>query len=131
MIVAMVAVGVVKVAVDQIVDMVAMRDWVVTTAWTMLVALRMAAAIMVRRATIGIGSTHSDRVLVEVILVRVMQVAVVEIVHVTLVPHCCVAAAWAMLVRMIVMDVVRCHSRLSFQNFSLASATAFSMSAST
>src|ERR1700761_8688805 len=131
MIVAMVAVGVVKVAVDQIVDMVAVRHWLVTTAWAMLVALRMAAAIVVRRAAIGIGSTHSDRVLVELILVRVMQVAVVEVVHVTLVPHRCVAAAGTMLVWMIVMDVVRCHSRLSFQDFSPPWATIFSTSVGT
>jgi hypothetical protein len=105
-IVAMTAMRMMQVAIDQVVDMVAMRHGGVAAAGTVLVALLMTAAVVVRRAGIRIGSAHLDHVLVDMVFVRVMQVAVVKIVHVIAVPDSCVAAARTVLVRMVVMDLM-------------------------
>ncbi len=48
----------VQVAVDQVVDMVAVRHGLVATARAVLVAPLMVAAIVVRRAGVGIAGAH-------------------------------------------------------------------------
>jgi hypothetical protein len=128
----MVAVRMMQVAVDQIVDMIGMRHRLMATVGAVLVALGMAAAIVIRRAAVRIGRAHRDDVLVEMILVRMMKMAVVQIVHVPLMAHRGMAATNAVLVRMVVMDVVRGHfCHFSLQWGSSAWATAFSTSVST
>lgn len=126
----MVAMRMVQVTVDQVVDMIAVRHRLVAAAWTVLVAFWMARAIVVRRAAIGIGRTHGDDVLIEVVLVRMMKMAVVEIVDVAIVPYRRVTALRAVLVRVVAMDFMIAHGYLSFakptQRFSPACATAFS-----
>jgi hypothetical protein len=109
-IVAMIPMRMMQVAVDQIIDMIAMRHRLVTAIRTVLVIARMAAAIMIRRALVGIAGAHVDGVFVEVILMRVMKVAIMEIVHVIAVLYRGVAAARTMLVGMVVMDVMLGHS---------------------
>ena len=74
-IVAVAAMRMMQVAGDQVVDVVTMRHGFMAAARTVLVARLVAAAGVVRRASVGIGGTHLDRVLVEVIAMRVMQVA--------------------------------------------------------
>jgi hypothetical protein len=110
--------------------MVAVRHRLVTAVWTMLVAFWMTSAIMVRRAAIGIGRTHGDDVFVEVVLVRMMKMAVVEIVDVAIVRYRRVTAAWTVLVRMIAMNFMIAHGypflAKPTQCFSPACATAFS-----
>jgi hypothetical protein len=86
--------------------MIAVRHGLVAAARTVLVAPLMAAAIVVRRAGVGIAGAHLDHMLVEMVIVRVMQVAVVEIVHVIAVPYRGVAAARTVLVWVVVMDLV-------------------------
>jgi hypothetical protein len=129
-VVAVIVVGVVQVVGDQVVDMVAVRHRLVTAVWTMLVAFWMTSAIMVRRAAIGIGRTHGDDVFVEVVLVRMMKMAVVEIVDVAIVRYRRVTAAWTVLVRMIAMNFMIAHGypflAKPTQCFSPACATAFS-----
>jgi hypothetical protein len=105
-IVAMAAVWMVQVAIDQVVDMVAVRHGFMAAARTVLVTSLMAAAIVIRRAGVGIAAAHFDHMFVEMVFVRVMQVAIVEIVHVIAVPDRGVAAARTVLVRVFVMDLV-------------------------
>jgi hypothetical protein len=95
-IVAMIAVGMMQVPLDQKVDVVAMRDGLVPAAGAVLVA-----ALDVRRAAGRIRRADRDRMLVDVIAVHVMQVAVVQIVDMTLVADRRVPAARAMLVRVV------------------------------
>jgi hypothetical protein len=102
----MAAMGMMQVALDQVIDMVAVRHGLMAAARTVFVASLMAAAIMVRGAGVGIVGGHVDHMLVEMVAVRVMQVAVVEIVHVIAVPDRGVAATWSVLVRVVVMDLV-------------------------
>ena len=105
-VVAMGAVGVMQVPVDQVVDMVAVRHRLVTAARAMLVVLVVASADMVGRAGAGIVGAHLDRVLVNVIAVRVMQMAVVQVVEVIAVLDGGMAAGRAMLMRMVAVNLV-------------------------
>jgi hypothetical protein len=104
--IAMAAVRMVQMTIDQVVDMVAVRHGLVAATRTVLVAPLMAAAIVTGRAGVGIGRAHLDHVFVEMVAVRVMQVAVVEIVHMIAVPDRGVAAARTVLVRVVMMDFV-------------------------
>ena len=103
MIVAMVPVGMMQVTVDQIVDVIAVRDGLVATSGTVHVARLMSRAPMLRRAAVGIARRNLDHVLVDVIAVRVMQMPVVEVVRVIAVPNGGVAAVRAMLMRVTCM----------------------------
>jgi hypothetical protein len=115
MIVAVVAVRVVQVAVDQIIDMIAVRYRLVAAVRAVLVALRMASALVVGRAAIGIGGADRHDMLIEMIFMRMMKVAVVKIVHMSLMPDSHVSAARPMLMRMVVMNAMRgSHDWLSF-----------------
>jgi hypothetical protein len=108
----MVAVGMVQVAIDQIIDMVAVRHGLVAATGAVPVVLRMLAAIVSGRAALRIGGAHGDGVLVEMIFVGVMKMAVMKIVDVALVSDRRMTATRTVLVRMVAMDVVRCHLKL-------------------
>src|SRR5258708_20048272 len=86
--------------------MVAVRHGLVAAARTVLVAPLMAATIVTGRAGVGIGRAHLDHVFVEMVAVRVMQVPIMEIVHVIAVPDRGVAAARTVLVRVVMMDLL-------------------------
>ncbi len=105
----MTAVRVMQVSIDQIVYMVAVRDGFMAAAGPVLVALRMAATCMVGRAGVGILCAHIEDMFVEVVAVRVMQVTVVEIVHVVAVLHGSVSAARPVFVRVVVVNFVIDH----------------------
>ena len=97
----MIAMRVMKTAVDQVVDVIAVRYLLVPTAGAVDVARLMAAAT--RRALVGIVSTDLDLVFVDVIAMRMMQMAIVQIVYVVAVLDCGVSAARAMLMVMVSM----------------------------
>jgi hypothetical protein len=97
MVVAMIAVRMVQVPVHQIVDMVAVRDRLVSAAGAMLMG-----ALYIRRAAGGIGRVDSDDMLVDVIAMHVVQMAVMQVVDVPFMADSDVTAAWAVL-----MGVVR------------------------
>jgi hypothetical protein len=103
-VVAVVFVGAVKPAVNQVVDVIPVRNGVVPAA----------VAVGVRRIAVdrigvlaGVGLIDGDHVFVDVLLVGVVQMAVMEVVDVIVVPHCRMAAARSVLVRMgAFMDLV-------------------------
>ena len=76
-IVAVVAVGVMEMSVDQIVDMVAVRHGFVAAPRPVPMALVVTATGMIRRAGPGIAIAHLNSVFVDVIAVRVMEMAIV------------------------------------------------------
>jgi hypothetical protein len=86
MIVTVTAVGMVQMTGDEIVDMVAMWDGFVTAAGSMNVSGIMSGAAMVRRATIRVLVAHFNRMFVHMIGVRMVKMAVVEIIHMITVP---------------------------------------------
>jgi hypothetical protein len=110
----MVAMWMMQVTVDQVVDMVAVRHRLVAAVWTMLVAFWMTAAVVVWRAAVGVRRAHGHDVLIEMILMRMMQMAIMQVVDMAVVPYRSVTAARAMLVRMVAMDVMVAHERPSF-----------------
>jgi hypothetical protein len=71
----MIAVRMVQVAVDQIIDVVAMRHL-----WMSAVRTVSVCAVDLRRALRGIGRVDGDHMFIDVIFVHMMQMAVVKIV---------------------------------------------------
>ena len=80
MIVAVVAMGVMQMPVDEIVDVIAMRHRFVAAAGPVDMIGLMTGAAMLRRAGIGIPRRDIDLMLVDVILMRMMQMTVMQIV---------------------------------------------------
>jgi hypothetical protein len=81
-VVAVAVVRVVEVALDQVVDVIAVRHAGVSAAGAVNVVGGVAGAAVVRRALRRVGRVDGDRVLVDVIAVDVVQVSIVEIVDV-------------------------------------------------
>ena len=88
----MVAVDVVQVAVDQVVDVVAMRPGLVTAARPVDMVRVMSTAAVGRRAVRRVGRGDRDHMLIDVIPVRMMQMTIVEVIDVSLVDDGLVAA---------------------------------------
>ncbi len=99
----MVAVRMVKVAIDEIVDMVAMRDRLMPASRPVHMTWLVSGATVVRRATIRILGRHFYDVLVYVIGMRVVHVPVVQVVDMIAVAHRRMTAGRAVLMRMIGM----------------------------
>jgi hypothetical protein len=97
-VVAVIVVGVVQVVGDQVVDMVAVRHRLMAASGAMGMPGLMLAAGMLRGAVLGVRLTGFDHVLVHVIPVRVMQVPVVQVVHMSVVAHGGVATVRTVLV---------------------------------
>ena len=85
MVVAVAVVGMVEVAVDEVVDVIPMRHRRVAAAGAMHMTWRMPGTPVRRGAVSGVVLVHIDDMLVDVILVGVVEVAVVEVVDVIVV----------------------------------------------
>lgn len=94
-VVAVRAVRVVEVAVDQVVHVVAVRHGFVAAARPVPVAAVVGAAGVVGRAVGRVRAPDGEDVLVDVVAVGVVQAAVVEVVHMAVVPDGRVAAGGA------------------------------------
>lgn len=113
----MVAMGVVQVAIDQVVDVVTVGHGFVAAARTVNVAWLMAGAAVRGSASGGIGGAHWDGMLVHMVAVGVVQVAIVQIVDVAVVHDGGVAAARTVLVVVVgvVMGGTVAHGVYSFR----------------
>jgi hypothetical protein len=105
MIVAVVAVRMVQAAVDQIIEVVAVRHLLVTAALVL-------AGASGRGAVGGVGRAHGQSVLAEMAVVRVVQMAVVQVIDVAIVLDARVPAVLAVNVLVIVVDMVAHRSLL-------------------
>ena len=101
MVVAVSAMGVMQVPSDQIVDVVPVRERLVSAALAVLVSGGMPAAGVVRHAPIGIGPADRKPMVVDMPVVQVVQVPVVEIVGVIAVAHGLVAAGLPVAMRVL------------------------------
>jgi hypothetical protein len=101
-VVAVVVVRMMQMTVVQVVDVIPVGHGFVAAAGAMHVVRRVAA----RRARVAVGmlGVDLDHVLVDVVFVRVMEVAVVQVVDVAGVPYRRVAAVGAVLMRMLLVD---------------------------
>ena len=83
--VAVTVMGVMKVPIDKIIDVVAVRHRLMTTSGSMLVACVVTCARMVGRTVGRIGGVHFELVLVHVVPMRMVEVTVVKIVDMPIV----------------------------------------------
>jgi hypothetical protein len=113
-VVAVVAVRVMQVAVDQVINVVAVRDCLVAAAWAVLVIFRMALAIVLRRAIRLVHAADRELVLLDISTGLVMQMPVVQVIDMAVVNDGGVATLFAVLMRMVVM--VSCHFSFSLFN---------------
>jgi hypothetical protein len=105
-------VRVVQVAVDQVIDVVAMRHCLVATAGAVNVVGSMAGAGVARRTYRRIRRIAGDHMLVDVVAMDVVQVAIMQVVDVVIVLDRRVAAAGPMDVGMVGMGGAF-HGRVS------------------
>jgi hypothetical protein len=106
-VVAVVAVRVVQLPVHQVVHVIAVRHRFVPAAWAVLMAMVMPGVSRV--AAVRIGRAHLEDMLVNVPAVRVVQMSIVQVVHMVTVLHCSVAAVVSVIVRMVLVDVAIAH----------------------
>jgi len=116
MVVAVSLVLMVQMSFNQIVRMVAVGYSFMPAIGAVLVVCRMAAAFVAVGAVLGVGSGYSDFVLIDMPIMRGVQMTVVQVICVAVVLDCSVAAASAVLMRMALMDCMFCvHSKCSFE----------------
>ena len=106
MVIAVPVVRVVQVPADEVVDVVAVRNLLVTAAGLMHVRGLMLAAGVLGCAVGRIGGADLQDVLVDVVAVRVMQMPVVQVVEVVAVPDRRVPAIGSVLVGVVWMNGV-------------------------
>jgi hypothetical protein len=108
MIVAVIAMRMMQAPVDDVVQMVAVRHGLVTAAWAMHMATG-STGVAGMIAAVGVGGADLDHMLVvvrlAVDLVAVVQVAVVQIVHMVAVANGLMAAAGSMLMVVVGMGL--------------------------
>jgi hypothetical protein len=104
-VVAVIAVRMVQVTVDAIIDVVPVRHGFVTACRSVDVSRIMAATAVTRCTLVGIFRTDRERMLIYMIAVRMMQMTVVQIVDVIVVLDCRMPTVRTVL--MVVVGVMR------------------------
>jgi hypothetical protein len=102
-VVAVIAVRVVQMAADTVVDMIAVRNRLMAASGAVDMTCVVAAAAMVGGAVVRVVARHFDHMLVDMSFVRMVEMTVMEIIDVPAVAHRRVAAARPMLVGMLGM----------------------------
>jgi hypothetical protein len=97
-------VHVMKVTVHKVVNVVPVRNRLVTAPFPMLVAHLMSLALMATGALRRILCGNAQLVFVHMPRVEAVQVAIVQVIHMVTVPYSRVAAAFSMLVGMAFMN---------------------------
>jgi hypothetical protein len=98
MIIAMITMWMMQPSVHDVIDVITVGHAFVPTVWPM--SMRAPGA---KRAPRRIGVAHLNNVFVDVILVHVMQMTIVEVIHMAIMPNSGVSAAWTMLVSVTTM----------------------------
>jgi hypothetical protein len=105
-VVAMPVVRVVEAPTNEIVEVIAVGNLLVTAIGAVNVGGFMSAAGMLGSAISGVGRADLEDVLVDVVTVRVVQMRVVQVVEMIAMLDCRVPASGAVLVRVVCMDGV-------------------------
>lgn len=112
MVVAVVAVGVMEMAVHQVVHMIPVRHRRVTAARPVDMALFVPGALVIGSAPVGMLGVHLDDVFIDVPLVGMMEMPIVEIIDVSGVFDGDVAAVGSVLVGVVRVNLAVAHGRL-------------------
>lgn len=117
MIIAMITVRMMEVSVDKIIDVIAVGYRLMSAPRAVHMPRLVTAAAVIRRASIGIFRAHLDDMLIHVIAVRMMEMAIMQIVDVVGVTNGRVATAGAMLMVVIRMmrEIASAHCLLPSQ----------------
>jgi len=108
----MLAVRVVQVTIDQIVDMVPVRNGLMTTVRSVLMRRFVGSAIMAWRAVRRVGGAHCQHMLVHVVAMRVVQMPIVEVIRVPFMLDDSMTTTGAMLMGMLSMLLTIAHLNL-------------------
>ena len=100
-IVAVIAVWMMQMSVDEIVDVIAMRDLLVPASRSVHVGRVVSGARVLRGATVGVDRGNLNHMFIDVITMHVMKVSVVQIVDMIIVADSRMAAIGPMNMRMI------------------------------
>jgi hypothetical protein len=114
----MIAMRMMQVAIDEVIDVVAMRHRLVTAAGAVDMASLMPGALVVGGAGVGIRRADLDHMFIDMVPMRVMQMAVMQVIDVIAMANGGMAAARAMLVIVVLvmgMGAVRHGFFLSVQ----------------
>ena len=109
----MVSVRMVEMPVDEVIEMIPVRNGFVTAAGAMHMACVVPPASVVSGAASRVGFINVDPVLIDVVLVRVMEVAVVKVIHVITMLHGGVATIGPVLMAMLRVHFAA-HDRVPF-----------------
>lgn len=109
MVVAVVSVGVVEMVVDQVIDVVAVRDGGVAAVGPVGVPRLVGGASVIRGAVIGVARANRERVLIDVVSVGMVEMTVVQVVDVVVVPDRDMPASRTVLVLVPSVDLVVSH----------------------
>ena len=101
MIVAVAAMGMVEVAIDQVIDVIPVWYCLVTAVLPVSVRLIMSGTVVAWCAFLRVHRVHLNAVFVHMPIMRMVHVPIVKIVRVAIVLHGSVATIWPMLVPMI------------------------------
>ena len=101
-------VGMVQMAVDEIVDVISVGDGFVAAAWTVDVVLVVSSAAVLRGARAWVGVGHLDHVVIDAFTFRMMEMPIVQIVDVVAVLNGHVATVLPVLVVVIFAVVIHC-----------------------
>lgn len=92
----MAIVRIMQVPIDQIVSMSTMRDRFMPAPWSMYVFLSVSLAPMCRRATFRVVWGYRDFMLIDMVIMRVMQMSIMQVTNVVIVQDTFMAALRAM-----------------------------------
>lgn len=121
-IVAVAIVGVMKVAIDQVVDVIPMRHGLVTTAGSVDVRRIVAGTHVTAGASIRVGLVDRDHVLVDVVAVKVVEVPVMKVVRVSVVSQGRMPTLGSVDVGVVLMDFAVTHTgRVPYSAFAVDS----------
>ena len=100
----MITMRMMETALNKVIDMIPMRDRFMSAAGSMNMPLVVASAVW--SALVWIVRRHRNHMFIHMVLVRMVQMTVVKIIHVTIVPHRRVPATRPVLVWMSVVNFV-------------------------
>jgi hypothetical protein len=108
-IVTVAVVGAMKVPINEVVDVVAVRDGVVPTARTMDMAVRVSVAAVPGRAAIRVSCIDFDRAFVDMIAMHRMQMSIMQVVNMAVVFDGAMPAVRAVDVTVVGVNLVVVH----------------------
>ena len=109
MVVAVVSVRMVKVPVDEVVDVIAVPQLRMAAVWSVNVARSVPTAVVLRRASIRVLGRYLEDAFVNVVAVYVVQMPIVEVIDVIVMLDGEMTTSWSVLVLVIFDCRASCH----------------------